>query len=1221
MRVGENVFVTIKNKFHIPIFIKQNRLKITLGIVSVFTIILLILCIIPENNIVKTMGRNFLEGLGIYTEEIKSVHIESDDFDDAGEWRIEKSAKWIGSDTAELTIKLNSVIKTGNNYKDIIIVLDVSESMDGDKIDKAISDAKELTDYVLSDSHNRVALITFESGSTILSPFTDNKNDIIAQLNAIEVLGCTNYNAALLNVNSIMNGYTKQNNRDVVTLFLTDGYPNEDTPNQIGTYEVLKDSYPYMTINGIQYEMGLDIIDEIKQISDNQWVANQETLNNILFEAAVTPITYENLIINDFIHNDYFTIESVNDINVTNGTVTLTEESGVPKIMWDFGNYKFLTGGKATLKAKLKLKQQYIDSDGYYPTSKNAVVNYKVSDDIFKTKSSTKTPVLKNSFEVIYDTNTPEGCSLSNIPSETHFVFQNVTKKTNELSCNGYLFKGWVIDEEDDLDITHVNDDVFVMPGHDVTIRGTWTRQTVTKTMDGTVHEKTTLYKVLKNEAEVGTYAKEFEGDHQDSMDSSKSTQKIYHYYSGYNENDRTSIINDKNNVIFANHCWQMYRTTDTGGVKLVYNGEVVDNKCLQNRGTHIGYNGRTSTSLNSNYWYGSDYTFDSSTGEFSLSGDKVQETWNDSTGSSLIGKYTCKSTSDIATCTTLYLIESYKSSTQANALTLNSNSNYSMFGKLQYNENKERSSKNSIAYAGYMYGDEYYFDSVDIATYNSYYEMNKVFVETSNFSNVWFADDYSYDQDTGKYTLINPYLGSSKTREQLVGKYTHLSSNVATQGNDISYIVGTQYSSYLLYMNITNNKLPSDYKIKFSDSVIDNGDGTYSLENPITMNKIDWLNDRSYYEKKYTCGNEDVTCSDMLYTTPSSSSNYMYAIKLTDTFVLAKERDGLDLIDTLEIKYFDYYKNPENYKDYIYTCHSEYSGNLNSSTCTESNLKMIIKQNEFNYVYAKNYYYGSSVSWDGEKYTLNDIVTLENYQDLGNHHFICKNPGEKQCTSVMFIYNINQATSSWGAYGVMLENGVLTTDEMLNNMLHKNSNESIIKTGVEAWYKHYLYNDYDNFIEDTIFCNEREIASTKFNANDNVPYGFNSASLVYASNYGTSGSYCPSQYSCRLTCNRKTDKFSIYNVDAPLKYKVGLITYGELEVLNNDKFLYLNRNNRFWTITPAGNNSINITGYMCGTSSSNVEGVRPVISLRPGIEYSDGDGSMEHPYIIDTNS
>ena len=51
------------------------------------------------------------------------------------------------------------------------------------------------------------------------------------------------------------------------------------------------------------------------------------------------------------------------------------------------------------------------------------------------------------------------------------------------LSCEGYLFKGWEIDEDDAEDITKVNDDVFIMPEHDVTIRATWTRQSIVKTI------------------------------------------------------------------------------------------------------------------------------------------------------------------------------------------------------------------------------------------------------------------------------------------------------------------------------------------------------------------------------------------------------------------------------------------------------------------------------------------------------------------------------------------------------------------------------------------------------------------------------------------------------------------------------------------------------------------------------------------------------------------
>ena len=124
---------------------------------------------------------------------------------------------------------------------------------------------------MLSDSNNRVAIITFDSTSTIVSEFSNKKDELLQKLDSITVTGCTNYDVALKNVDTIMNGYVKETNRDVATLFLTDGYPNIDTPNQIGTYESVKDKYPYMAINGIQYEMGTSVIDEIKQITDSQW--------------------------------------------------------------------------------------------------------------------------------------------------------------------------------------------------------------------------------------------------------------------------------------------------------------------------------------------------------------------------------------------------------------------------------------------------------------------------------------------------------------------------------------------------------------------------------------------------------------------------------------------------------------------------------------------------------------------------------------------------------------------------------------------------------------------------------------------------------------------------------------------------------------------------------------------------------------------------------------
>ena len=46
----------------------------------------------------------------------------------------------------------------------------------------------------------------------------------------------------------------------------------------------------------------------------------------------------------------------------------------------------------------------------------------------------------------------------------------------------------------------------------------------------------------------------------------------IYYWRGNVAETDSSD-----NNVIFAGYCWQMVRTTKTGGIKMIYNGEVVD--------------------------------------------------------------------------------------------------------------------------------------------------------------------------------------------------------------------------------------------------------------------------------------------------------------------------------------------------------------------------------------------------------------------------------------------------------------------------------------------------------------------------------------------------------------------------------------------------------------------------------------------------------------------
>ena len=218
---------------------------------------------------------------------------------------------------------------TEDKDTDIIMVLDISGSMSGDKLlERVKQDSTELIESLLSNRNNQVSLITFDTESTIVSDFTSDKDTLVNQINALQDTGSTNYYQALVNVDTILQDYQKTNDKEVIVLFLTDGYPNVDTPNQIAQYGYLKSQYPYITVNGIQYEMGDTILKPIKEISDNQFFADMETLNNVCCLMRVLhQFQYEEFQIVDYIDHRYFTLESEDDITrYHKGQVKLEEE-------------------------------------------------------------------------------------------------------------------------------------------------------------------------------------------------------------------------------------------------------------------------------------------------------------------------------------------------------------------------------------------------------------------------------------------------------------------------------------------------------------------------------------------------------------------------------------------------------------------------------------------------------------------------------------------------------------------------------------------------------------------------------------------------------------------------------------------------------------------------------------------------------------------------------
>ena len=410
--------------------------------------------------------------------------------EEMGSWKVKKSAEWIDAGKARVTFEVNSISKFDNSKKlDIVMVIDNSGSMTGDKMQQVKSDAASLVDSLLADADNKIALISFDSYADIHSGLTNNKQLLLNYINDLPIAGSTNYYDALLKAETVLSDYSQQDGRELILLFLTDGYPNIDVPNEIAQYQTLKTQHPYLTINGIQYEMGDTVLQPIIDISDHQFIADMSSLRNVLFEATAVPDMYDEFTITDYIEGTYWTVANADAIEVSNGTASLENSSAEPKITWTMdGSYR--SGKTMTMTIDIDLRPEFYDvSDLLLPTNTHETVKSSADGVPNEDVNSSLTPILKDSYNVTYDPNLPSGCDAptGTVPDdESHTIFSTVEIHDNVLTCSGYIFKGWYADVSG---IYRINDDYFRMPGNDVHVIAMWGKPDISKSLDGVIHQ------------------------------------------------------------------------------------------------------------------------------------------------------------------------------------------------------------------------------------------------------------------------------------------------------------------------------------------------------------------------------------------------------------------------------------------------------------------------------------------------------------------------------------------------------------------------------------------------------------------------------------------------------------------------------------------------------------------------------------------------------------
>ena len=185
--------------------------------------------------------------------------------------------------------------------------------------------------------------------------------------------------------------------------------------------------------------------------------------------------------------------------------------------------------------------------------------------------------------------------------------------------------------------------------------------------------EDTSLYGTIKKRAKTDTtYLALYTGEGADTY-----ANPVY-YYKGNVQN---------NNVLFGGFCWKIVRTTETGGVKIVYNGVQKDGSC-NNTGTdsqigtsafnndynspaYVGYMHNTAYSIKSmkslsNIVFGNSFTY--ANGTYTLADTKTVATWSSGYNTINNNHYTCMTTG--TTCTSIYYVN-YTDSSYAYYITL----------------------------------------------------------------------------------------------------------------------------------------------------------------------------------------------------------------------------------------------------------------------------------------------------------------------------------------------------------------------------------------------------------------------------------------------------------------------------------------------------------------------------------------------------------------------
>ena len=210
--------------------------------------------------------------------------------------------------------------------------------------------------------------------------------------------------------------------------------------------------------------------------------------------------------------------------------------------------------------------------------------------------------------------------------------------------------------------------------------------------------------------------------------------------------------------------------------------------------------------------------------------------------------------------------------------------------------------------------------------------------------------------------------------------------------------------------------------------------------------------------------------------------------------------------------------------------------------------------------------YFGTEIEYDETSNLYNLKAGTTSTTLDATHHYTCNLTNDSgTCASVRYYYYDNYYITLTG--GDTIEDALYkmtgtgsTTTKAKNASYVLNRTDSKAKTEIENWFKTNLTNEedasktnYQEYLEDTIYCNDRSYKETgSSNTYNQSGWNPNGGSLSTNLYFGTWNRFNNSNWYSTINipsmeCENVTDRFSVSNQEAKLKYPVGLLTADEI--------------------------------------------------------------------------